>query len=899
MMVDSGGTVTLNWSSSNADTCTAGGGWSGKQATTGSATSAALTAATTFTLTCTGNGVDAVQSLTVNINTATKSNGGGGGGGLSRDLLFALFGVLVVRLLLKGKSAALCAMAMACAVVISGCGGAQSRLANHLQQGQAYFAKGDYVKANLEFRNAMQIAPKDTQARLMAGRTAERLGRLREALGLYQSVVDSEPLNTEASTDLARMMIYGRFSQKALEVIQPAIGRHPDDPQLLTLRAAAELQLNKPAEAVADADRALKIAPTNEETVEVRARLYRVAGDLASATALVSAAVEKTPTSQKLREVLIDLSLASHEPEQAEQQLRALIGLAPHEPRYRYQLAAFYSRQHKLDDAQHVLEDAVKAIPTDAQIRLTLVDFISTQRTRAQGEQMLRGFIASEPKNYDLQLGLGALLQRSGAADDAIKVYKEVIAKDGTGPKGLEARDRIAGIALAQGREQDALTVLQEVLGKNDRDTQALLLRSRIELARTQPAAAIVDLRAVLRDQPQSPAVRRMLAQAYAANGEPALAEESYRAAMDLAPKDVPLQVEFAQLLMRTQRTDAAVALLEQAVTGAPQDVAARDALAKAYFEKRDYIAARKAAEDLKTLRPQAAEGYYLAGLAAQGQGRLDDAQREFEHALAVQPTVLDALSALAHLEFARGHAPQAIALVKNAVEKQPPNAFSLNLLGELEFAQKDTAAAEDDFKRANKLTPTWWVPYRSLAISRFTAKDTPGAIAAYEAGIKAIPTQFQLAAELARLYESLGRVDDAIACYDSWYRKNPTVPAAANNLAMLLVTYKTDRASLDRARDLAAGFVSSNDGGLLDTNGWVHFKRSENAEALPVLQRAAERSPDSKEIRYHLAMAELRAGLTERARDDLQTALSGTAKFSGSEEARAQLAALKGDSTG
>ncbi len=124
-------------------------------------------------------------------------------------------------------------------------------------------------------------------------------------------------------------------------------------------------------------------------------------------------------------------------------------------------------------------------------------------------------------------------------------------------------------------------------------------------------------------------------------------------------------------------------------------------------------------------------------------------------------------------------------------------------------------------------------------------------------------------------------------------------MPAAANNLAMLLVTYKTDRASLDRARDLAAGFVSSNDGGLLDTNGWVHFKRSENAEALPVLQRAAERSPDSKEIRYHLAMAELRAGLTERARDDLQTALSGTAKFSGSEEARAQLAALKGDSTG
>jgi tetratricopeptide (TPR) repeat protein len=403
----------------------------------------------------------------------------------------------------------------------------------------------------------------------------------------------------------------------------------------------------------------------------------------------------------------------------------------------------------------------------------------------------------------------------------------------------------------------------------------------------------------LVRDQPQSASIRQLLGRAYWANGEPALAEESFRAAMDLAPRDPALRIELSQLLMRTQRVDAAVSLLEQTVNAAPENVEVRDALAHAYVEKRDYIAARKAAEDLQTLRPQAAEGYYLAGLVAQGQNRLDDAQREFEHALAVQPTVLDALSALAHLELARGRGTQALALVKNAVEKQQPNAYSLNLLGELYLTQKDSAAADDAFTRAIKLSPNWWVPYRSLAISRYMDKDTPGTIAAYEAGMKALPSQLQLVEELARLYEGLGRVDDAIACYETWYRHNPNAQQAANNLAMLLVTYKNDKVSLDRARDLTAGFISSNDSNLLDTNGWVHFKRAENSEALPMLQRAVDRSPDSKEIRYHLAMAELRAGLTDRAREDLQTALSGTARFSGSDEARAQLAALKGHSTG
>jgi len=73
-----------------------------------------------------------------------------------------------------------------------------------------------------------------------------------------------------------------------------------------------------------------------------------------------------------------------------------------------------------------------------------------------------------------------------------------------------------------------------------------------------------------------------------------------------------------------------------------------------------------------------------------------------------------------------------------------------------------------------------------------------------------------------------------------------------------------------------------------------VHFKRGEFAEAVPVLSRAAERSPASKEIRYHLGMAELRAGQTERARADLEAAVDGSSKFVGADEARTALASLK-----
>jgi PQQ-like domain len=49
-----GGSSTLTWSSSNASTCTASAGWSGSKATSGSASTGALNATTSYTLTCSG-----------------------------------------------------------------------------------------------------------------------------------------------------------------------------------------------------------------------------------------------------------------------------------------------------------------------------------------------------------------------------------------------------------------------------------------------------------------------------------------------------------------------------------------------------------------------------------------------------------------------------------------------------------------------------------------------------------------------------------------------------------------------------------------------------------------------------------------------------------------------------
>jgi hypothetical protein len=71
MNVAAGSSSMITWSSSNAATCTASGGWSGSKATSGSASSGALMADTLFSLTCTSaEGETAYGAVTIAVSSS-------------------------------------------------------------------------------------------------------------------------------------------------------------------------------------------------------------------------------------------------------------------------------------------------------------------------------------------------------------------------------------------------------------------------------------------------------------------------------------------------------------------------------------------------------------------------------------------------------------------------------------------------------------------------------------------------------------------------------------------------------------------------------------------------------------------------------------------------------------
>jgi Tfp pilus assembly protein PilF len=801
-----------------------------------------------------------------------------------------------VRPVLPGRALAVLAVLLA----LGGCSSSQARFEGYMARGQRYFTAGNFDKASVEFRNALQIDPKSGDALYFNGRLAERRGNIRDAIDFYQAALDVQPKDDRARASLAKVFVLGGATQRALEIVAPGLLEHPDDPDLLAARAAARHQIRDDGDALADAERAVHVAPTNENAIAVLTALALRAGDKARAVSLASDAVTKAPTSIDLRQILASVYLSSGQPDKAEEQMRAVIALEPGEMTPRMQLATHYIQIHRLDEAQRVLEDAVRDMPHRDGAKLALVDFITTQRSRAQAEKVLRDFIASEPSNEDLRLGLGMLLQRAGATNDAVATYREIIRREGTRGTGLAARDRIAAIDIAEHREDEATKLIAEVLAESARDDDALIMRANLELARNDPTNAIVDLRSVLRDQPKSVVLQRSLARAYLDKGQPAMAEEALRAAVEASPGDASLKIDLAQFLVESERSSQAVRLLENTVQSTPGDAPAREELVRAYLANGDLPAARAAAEALKALRPEDAQGYYLAGLIAHDENRPADSTKNLERALELQPASMDILTSLTRFSLERGQDEAAVTRLRRSLERDPESVQLLDLLGGTYLEMKDLAGATEVLSRAITLDPRSWVAYRDLAKVRLAANDPSGAIEKYRAALQSAPSQPLVVTELAGLFESQGRIDEAIASYEALYKTDPDKQRlAANNLAVLLVTYRTDKASLERARVLTVGFASSENASLLDTLGWVRFKRREYKDAVVVLERAADRAPDSRVIRYHLGMAELQVGERDHARSNLESALSGAGDFAGSSEARSVLASLKAPRSG
>jgi len=776
------------------------------------------------------------------------------------------------------------------ALATAGCGGAKMREAKHMAKGQQFLTEGNFEKARIEFRNALQIAPNDSDARYYNGVADEKLGNLREAAQYYQGAIDSNGDNTVARGSLGRLFVVSGSPELALETVKPSLLKHPEDPELLTVRAAAKVQLKDPDGALQDAQHAVQLAPHNEDAVETLAGIYKSTGQPDKASELLESTIKQMPASVDLRLSLAQLYASQGKEPQVEQLLIDLVRLKPNDASQRLRLAQYYSRLNHLDESERVLREAMKALPGDNSLKIALVQFLNARRGKDAATTELAALIGQDPKNSQLKFAQAQLFAQAKEFDKAEAAYRSIIAANDSDAASVTARDSLAAMLIQNGNIPDAQKLLAEVLLKNPRDNDALIMRGNLELQSKDPKNAIADLRSVLRDQPNSIGVMRALARAHLANGEPELAEETMRRALEVNPKDPGARLDLANLLVQLGKPAQAKPVVDELVKLDPGNLQALDLQFHADLATNDNTDAKTAADAILALQPKEPVGSFYEGIVAEAQKRPEDAIRFYSAALALHPDAPEPLERLCRVLASMNRSAEAMKRLDDVEAHYPQLPFASNLKGQLLAESHHTADAKAAFGTSIQRAPKWPTGYQNLVLLQMEDKDLPGATATLQQAIKQVdhPDAFRI--ELASLFERLGKPDEAIQVYDSALQVDPHSDVAANNLAMLLITYKKDQPSLNRAKELTQRFANSSNGSFLDTYGWVLYKVGDAEAAVPPLQSAVSKSPNSPASLYHLGMAQASAGLADAARDSLSRSLKLGKNFLGKDEAQATL---------
>ena len=568
----------------------------------------------------------------------------------------------------------------------------------------------------MELKTALRLDPNSADAHYLAGQLAEREERWVDAIGQYSAVVDQVPGYRDAYVRLARLALWTQAPDHALELAEQALQHAPGNAQALAARGAAQVQLGNMEAAQRDATAALAADPADEYALALNASMHARAGDVAGAIALLEEGARHNRTSISVRTILAQLQLQDGRKAQAAATLQEIIALEPHEPGHRARLAALYAQAGDVDAAEQVLRQAVADLPDDATAKLMLVQLLAHRRDPASAERELLAFVSAQPQDYELRFALAALHEQQGDRDEARAIYEQIVDLDGDGSQGLNARDALARLDLQAGDTVAAGAQLEAVLKANPHDRKALVLRATSSLSSGDADAAVADLRAALRSTPDSVDVLRLLGRAYAQRQEPALGIEALQRAVELAPQDLGLRLELAQLAVQGGQDAAARPQLDAYLAQRPDDPTALELQCRVLVHDGAWSAAEPVAVHIQKLQPEQPLGYYLSGVIARARGNEAEAQRLFAAALERAPTAIEPLSALVRGYVTAGQPQLAVARLRQVLEVDAKHVVARNLLGEVLLSQHQVEAARAEFEQVVRAQPDWWMPYRGLA---------------------------------------------------------------------------------------------------------------------------------------------------------------------------------------
>lgn len=528
----------------------------------------------------------------------------------------------------------------------------------------------------------------------------------------------------------------------------------------------------------------------------------------------------------------------------AEGGLRKLLEASPANPEAWVLLVQNYVYSKQLSAATAAADEASKALKgakDQARARQALATCLAAVGKSDEAVRIYREMLASNPKDPAALRALAQLLIRSNSRDEARKILDQLVALKEASPSDADWAYRTkAVLAASENGYQGTMAgikLLEEAPARSveDRRARARLLASIRNRESREKAAALLE--ELIKADPPLPDDLYLLAQIYEASGKWSRGKELYQKLSLSQAKNPAVISVYIRALIKNKELNEAQSWLDKLSQLAPQDITTQELRARLLAERGNKAGA---AEILRTLGRRDPQNLaYAAGVLENL--KIFDAAEELYRSLAGNPKPPTNALYLAAFLGRVGRTSEALDVAERSWGQVKP-IVSSNLSVQILYASK--GRDEDCERVARKILEA----------------------------LKANPNSSELLFDLANIRSLQARYSEAEEIYRDLWKSDSKNAVTINNLAWLLAMQENPKGAEALEAIASAIEILGPTPDLLDTRAVAHIVTASYPQAIKDLKDAIAIKPEP--VMYiHLALAHLRNNAKGEARAALNEA--------------------------
>jgi len=409
-------------------------------------------------------------------------------------------------------------------------------VSHDLLQGRLYFARRQYTKSLDVLGSALNLAPQNAGARVLAAQAAEHVGDRQRAIDEYRTALRLEPSIVEARLALARLLLTAGGSGEAADLVWPLTAESsPKRAEALRLLAVARAQAGDTVGA-REAATTLRGLPGGAPAAwEVLADLERKSGGLGAVVRLLEHAKldYMDPANANVLRVLTGALLDTGHGDEAQAVAGRALAAHPDVPAFLDLQGVVQARLGKLDAARLSFEKAQKIDPSDAAALVGLARLEGVAGNADQAIALLDRAAALDPLNGSTAYLTAQLALSVGHKDDAEQRLRILVLRN---PEIAAAANDLAYLLADRGAELDFALRLAERGVAAAPTTETLDTLGYVHLRRGESEQAAVAFRRALALRPDAGVTLFHLGLALNAQGDREGARVAFQQALRQGP---------------------------------------------------------------------------------------------------------------------------------------------------------------------------------------------------------------------------------------------------------------------------------------------------------------------------------------------------------------------------